>query len=889
MKVRKNTTTAKATRIFTDREEPRAVFWKQYNVTKTELHQDDCNIRVLNYYGIGGIGKSSLLKKLISEMDEQLSEPRYIYIDLNICQESRAVLERMKNKLVDNYKFDFPLFELGSYAYAKKVGENADPIEVKQLTEKSPLLSMMLSAAGEIPIVGIAAKVLSFADQGIAYIRTHLKNHNRELKQIEIMEADDLYKYLPYLFSQDLAHNLEKEAEEPLVILLDTYEKLVNEIGSVGDPHKNDEWIRGEKGLVQNIPNVLWVIAGREKLKWATFDSEWADALDTHILGNLSNEDSDYFLLNSGITDANLREQLYTLTNGTPVYLDLCVDRFFRILDNGKIPDITMFGKNTYDLIERFVRYMDDTQKDLVYMLACLINWDDAFITDIAPKILPNFSFVAYDKVKEYSFVILSDDGCYHLHQTICDILKNNCPHIIKQRVGKALIEKYAYFFDKEKVLTNETVELYNIVQAGLLLYEDRVDFLAFYQKKIKIYLLGFASAGCHEKVKIVYDMLHGFVSENKNDLLYATVLMDNANCKELEGKFGVAKELAETALKVFINVCGEDDEKALKAMGVLATIYAHTEKLLDAQTMALDMFEKSSNKLGYDHWVTIKAACVLGEVLYIRGKYEKAKVWCQFVLKKTQIVFGEDSISTLNAMNSLANVYAAMSEFEEAQDLYETSLEKHKCVMGINHPGTCVIMCNLASLYFAQKKHKEATTQLRIALDRITSVLGENHPQSLKIKQQLAVCLQKQGEYQQALIMFEEIFEVQKKIYNTHYNGIIDSLNDIVCVLYDMSEYQKIVDLYKNEFDECLEKLGENHTYTYAVQYNYGHSLKYLDSEAKAVDVLEDLLSKERTTYGESFPDTIKTKKILIELYSKLNETEKANALRKEVTEKSE
>lgn len=241
MKVRKNKETTKAVRVFTDREEPRAAFWKQYNATKEEMRQEECNIRVLNYYGIGGIGKSSLLKKIISELDEQIESPRYVYIDLNICQESRDVLDRIKNKLVENYKFSFPLYELGCYVYAKKVGENADPIEVKQLTEKSPLLSMMLSAVGEIPVVGIAAKVLSFADQGIAYIRTHLKNHNRELKQIEIMEAEDLYKYLPYLFSQDMTLNLEKKLDEPLVILLDTYEKLVNEIGAIGDPLKNDE------------------------------------------------------------------------------------------------------------------------------------------------------------------------------------------------------------------------------------------------------------------------------------------------------------------------------------------------------------------------------------------------------------------------------------------------------------------------------------------------------------------------------------------------------------------------------------------------------------------------------------------------------------------------
>lgn len=127
MKVRKNTASPKATRIFTDRSDPRIAFWNKYNAVKAELQQEDSNVYVLNFYGIGGIGKSCLLKKLMSEMDEQVSSPRYVYIDLNICQESRVVLDRMKNKLADSCKFCFPLFELGCYAYAKKIGENADP------------------------------------------------------------------------------------------------------------------------------------------------------------------------------------------------------------------------------------------------------------------------------------------------------------------------------------------------------------------------------------------------------------------------------------------------------------------------------------------------------------------------------------------------------------------------------------------------------------------------------------------------------------------------------------------------------------------------------------------------------------------------------------------
>ena len=54
MKVRKKKVTPQATRLFTDREEPRKSFWKNYDLVKDDLH-DDGDIRVLMYYGIGGM------------------------------------------------------------------------------------------------------------------------------------------------------------------------------------------------------------------------------------------------------------------------------------------------------------------------------------------------------------------------------------------------------------------------------------------------------------------------------------------------------------------------------------------------------------------------------------------------------------------------------------------------------------------------------------------------------------------------------------------------------------------------------------------------------------------------------------------------------------------
>lgn len=291
--------------------------------------------------------------------------------------------------------------------------------------------------------------VLKFADKSLAYVRTYLANHRRDLIQIETKEADELHHYLPYLFAQDLGNNLE-DAKEPLVLFLDTYERVVNEMSAVGEPLNNDLWLRGEEGLIQNTAHVLWVIAGREKLKWERFDPDWASALESHILGNFAPGDSDSFLSASGVGGTLLRSQLYELTCGTPVYLDLCVDRFHDLSEQGHVPTIEHFGQDHYELIERFVRYMDDNKKDIVYVLSCLQQWDDSLITEIAQTVLPNFSLSAYERVKDFSFVIESDRGCYNIHQTVGSVLLNHCPETIRLRTARKAL---AYYLQRLKAM----------------------------------------------------------------------------------------------------------------------------------------------------------------------------------------------------------------------------------------------------------------------------------------------------------------------------------------------------------------------------------------------------------------------------------------------------
>lgn len=432
----------RATRKFTDREQPRKVFFDKYDALKQQLPDVD-DIYVITYYGVGGIGKSTLLRKLQEELKEKEKNPYYLHYDFETSQDMKTSLQFMKTKLEKDYKFSFPLFDLALYAYSNKIGDTVEKKEVQSYVEQSRTLSFIMDSIEDIPLIGMASKLVKLADSGIAVLKNLTSNYKKELSQIEQDSAKDIYQDLPYYFSLDLEENV-KKLNQPLVIFLDTYEKLVNEVQDTGYSISKDLWLRGDRGPILNVPGILWVIAGREKIKWGESDTDWEDTLDQHILGDLSWKDASSFLSEAGISDETLRKEIYELTHGTPIYLDICVSTYEILSSQGRSITIDEFGKNPDALIERYIRYMDHQSSEMVYLLSQIPLWNDDMIHEVGPKILPDFSYVLYEKIKKLSFVCNLETWSY-IHKTVNDVFNANCPEVIRKKSVDIL---YHYYYD---------------------------------------------------------------------------------------------------------------------------------------------------------------------------------------------------------------------------------------------------------------------------------------------------------------------------------------------------------------------------------------------------------------------------------------------------------
>lgn len=823
-----------------------------------ELQREEANVHVLTYYGIGGIGKSSLLKKIMEEMEERLDEPAYVYFDFNLQQECRAVLEALKNKLADSCKFEFPLFELGGYIYAKKIGENPDAPEAKPLLKKSPAVELLLNIAGEIPVVGSATKILDLAEKGVAAFRGYLQEHRKELRQIERMEAEELYDYLPSLFAEDLTCAMEK-LDTPLVIMLDTYERMVNEMSAAGEPLSKDVWLRGEDGLVQNIPGVLWVIAGREKLKWERFDSEWSEALEQHLLGSLSSQDSDQFLSSAGVADSELRLGLYDLTGGTPVYLNLCVDQYRRLEERGVEPKVEMFGRDTFDLIERFARYMDDAQKDIVYVLSCLGHWNDGEIAAIAQQVVPGFSITTYEKVKGLSFITQSGDGDYNIHQTVGEVLLESCPALLRERTARCGLDYFGAVLKEAGLMEPRYAEaLGYCVRFALLL--GRGDDNALWDlcaRYVVEPLRRISVGGGFAQAESVLEPLIRHADEVPGTRFYGNVYSEYSGILRAKGDYPGALSAAEAAWNCLCECLGQEHRETLRTGYVYACALYMKEKKKEALEISTLVYEKSREVLGEDHPDTLTAMRSLAMDLSYNGQDEEALGLNGRALEKMERIYGLQHRETLLTMANRANFLKYVGRTEEALELADRVLALRIELLGENHPDVLASMSNKASVLEKMGRGAE-TPEMRLRiLEKRREVQGERHPSTLAAMEIYGDALYDAKRYEEALPLYQEVYEGRCEVLGEKSRKTLISANSVAYCLKCLKRYDEALEWFRRTVEGRRETLGEKNTSTLWSTEAWGDVLYSLKRYEEALPVYRAAYEGRREVLGENHVNT--------------------------------
>ena len=953
-----------AVKEFTDRVEPRKAFWSRYAKMVEE------GSTIITFYGAGGVGKTALLKKIEDEIKHRDSvtnnECKYVQYDFSISTDLREILRTFKFQL-SAYGCAFPLFDAGNYYFSLKTGQDITPIKAKSMMQKIPWLNEVKTKleradalAGKVsPLLNTAKTFFAATDEVlktfpvmktittcfsivdtllVKYMEYNevLDDDHQEIRRqlnARLQEKNPvaLHEYLPTLFAQDVADWLQATGNR-LVMLLDNYESVIGATTLATEEQlKRDLWLRGDEGLIFMIPDTLWTIAGRNKLRW---DGELADELDQHLIKALSPEDSDWFLQRAGIADENLRGELVKLTEGYPIFLDLCVDVYVEYKRrHDDEPLIDEFGIKRQDVVARIFRYLDadrdDAAKDMLEFLCVMNVWTDDLAVDIGGRVLKNFSRNTYKRVKEFTFIQKEhveheelDLTIYRFDKTIQSILVATCDAKLigdtLRVVGGYLKEFFADgIFDTKKIFC-----LKLLAELIVRLTDDAENLRAqFDDALIDIFyeLRGFAKFDAAEEILLLF-MSKIETLAGTESIYYAAFEVQMNFLRQSQGKYAAAYEFVNSAYEKFLRALGDKHPDTLDAMHELAINLSKLGRYEEALTLNEKVLSLRKEIFGDKHPDTINAMESLAAILDDLGRFDEALTLQEKVLATRKEIFGDKHPDTINAMQNLAmtledlgrldealtlnekvlNLYkeilgydehpdalAAMNNlsitlsklgrYEEALTLDEKVLATRKEILGDEHPDTLGSIMNLAHSFNDLGRHEEALTLLEKVFAATTELLGDKHTLTINAGENLAITLENLGRYDEALALEEKVLSLRKEILGEKHPLTIYALDYVALMLSKLERHDEAAELQQTVLSLRREVLGENHPEVLFARMNLAGTLAALNRYEELLTLSEKALADAKEIFGDEHPVTVDAMSNLAYALSTLNRREEA------------
>ncbi|WP_182908083.1 aminoglycoside phosphotransferase family protein [Microbispora sp. H13382] len=379
-------------RRFVNREGPREIFAE-------ELGKVGHGPRVLNVVGVGGIGKSRLLREferhvrgtwLVAALDLQIPAHRQ--------QEDALAVLRMQ---FGEQGVRFDRFDIAYAVLWQRLHPHLGLTRAGlPFVEHSEVLTEILDSVAGVPVFATALGLLKLMDRGVdaRKRRRHLRT-DETLSQLDQLPGANLVDAVTYLFAEDLRVS---HKDRPYLITVDAYEAL-------GRPEA-DVWLRD---LVAQLDHGLVVIASREPLPWRQYDSDWDEVICGLPLEGLPMQARMELLTDGGVTDPQLREVIAKASVGVPFYLHLAVD------SEGKGRVVSQD-----EIMQRFLDHVDQDERRYLDLLSTARTFDFELFKQLAQAFHLPASRLAWERLVAYSFVYPAVDERFQLHQLMANVLR---------------------------------------------------------------------------------------------------------------------------------------------------------------------------------------------------------------------------------------------------------------------------------------------------------------------------------------------------------------------------------------------------------------------------------------------------------------------------------
>ncbi|MDR2378177.1 MAG: hypothetical protein LBD70_01945 [Bifidobacteriaceae bacterium] len=399
--------------VFTDRVDEQTAFLAAAQAMRADLSANAACVddptrprrNVLVYYGVGGIGKSALSQRLENILWKEVPEGakgRRVAVRIDFDDEGAADIEAVLWRIRSALGSLGPVWKAFDLAFAWYWSESHPGEPINEFLDRSPLVRGLarqfdlggqfvdsLSWAADVSFGGFAGLAQKGILQGVRAVKDRVAKRQiladcALFESIITASADyDTLSYFPYLLAWDLNNRIKKDLANPpeVVIFLDTFEQVTGKLSVSFQNYL--------QRLVYLMPNVLFVVTGRNRLDWA----ERADGAELdyagqrswpllhhsnstveprqHLVGYLSDVDAESYLRTALTRDGEpaiaepIRHRIVEGARGLPLYLDLSVSHFVTLVGHGVEPGLDDFGGLLVAVASRVMRDLSHQEREL--------------------------------------------------------------------------------------------------------------------------------------------------------------------------------------------------------------------------------------------------------------------------------------------------------------------------------------------------------------------------------------------------------------------------------------------------------------------------------------------------------------------------------------------
>ena len=410
---------SQAVKKFTDRENARDAFDNNLQAYLA----GEITFKILTYYGIGGIGKTSLLKELKKTAKDRSEVEQWDLSLVNLDFDSDHISSAAEALYAFRVQWpgDSPLFDFALAKYWVIQGRTIDQIR-KQVIREDSLLFDLLEAGASFADVFVPAKLVKkLFSKGSDFLRRHGHLANR-FEHIESLTEAEVAEWLPVLLGEEIERWV-ITTNKHMLVFIDGYEQLLTNGQFKLGKLCAGVWLQE---LLGSAKKGLFVICGRNYLDWGDHNSEWKAYLEQHRLGMLANEDADTFLLGIPVIEDEVRKAIINSSHGVPLYLDLCASIYVLKKQAGEAINEEDFQGAEGHVIDRFLSNLDREQAEAVRALSCLDGFDKRTFAAITKALNIGLPITLFDEFcsASYAEFVPSFSNFAKIHNIVCEYLR---------------------------------------------------------------------------------------------------------------------------------------------------------------------------------------------------------------------------------------------------------------------------------------------------------------------------------------------------------------------------------------------------------------------------------------------------------------------------------